>query len=280
MGTGVGEAMLIGAATGGGMSAVTGGDPLKGAILGAATAGIGDKIAGLQAASEGTKVAQGAQAAQGVQAAQHANTTAVALQNAGMSPAQIAANTQGSTLGSSLASTPTAASNPMFPKIAEMSKSAYFAPGLGAAGATVGGALTPQTNMPGRSKYSGPLSRFSYDPDKYRRSMATGGLADTPVARRMAQGGQLGSYSDGGQLLRGPGDGMSDNIPAVIGSKQPARLAEGEFVIPADVVSGLGNGSTNAGADALYDMLERVRLARTGSNKQGREIEAEKYLPT
>jgi hypothetical protein len=110
--------------------------------------------------------------------------------------------------------------------------------------------------------------------------MATGGLADTAPAQRMMQGGQLGSYSDGGQLLSGPGNGMSDDIPASIGGKQPARLADGEFVIPADVVSGIGNGSTGAGADELYKLLDRVRLARTGSDKQGREISPMKYLPT
>jgi hypothetical protein len=165
-----------------------------------------------------------------------------------------------------------AAENPMFPKIAEMSKSSYFYPGLGAMGSAVGGALTPQTDMPGSSKYSGPLSRFRYDPRKYKRQMATGGLANTAPAQRMMQGSQLGSYSDGGQLLSGPGNGMSDDIPASIGGKQPARLADGEFVIPADVVSGIGNGSTGAGADELYKLLDRVRLARTGSDKQGREI--------
>lgn len=152
--------------------------------------------------------------------------------------------------------------------------------GLGTTAATLGGALTPQVNAPGQSKYSGPLSRFRYDPNKYKRSMAEGGLADTAVARRMRMGGHLGSYSDGGRLLKGPGDGMSDDIPAKIGRKQPARLADGEFVVPADVVSGIGNGSTDAGAKRLYQMMDRVREARTGSKKQGREIKAEKYLPT
>jgi hypothetical protein len=96
------------------------------------------------------------------------------------------------------------------------------------------------------------------------------------------QGGQtgynLGGYSDGGRLLKGPGDGMSDNIPASIGNKQPARLADGEFVIPADVVSHLGNGSTDAGAKKLYAMMDKVRTARVGTKKQGKEIKAEKYL--
>ena len=72
---------------------------------------------------------------------------------------------------------------------------------------------------------------------------------------------------------------MSDNIPAQIGSKQPARLADGEFVVPADVVSGIGNGSTDAGAKQLYAMMDRVRKARTGTKQQGREINPTKYMP-
>jgi hypothetical protein len=100
-----------------------------------------------------------------------------------------------------------------------------------------------------------------------------------------AQGGvsggfNLGSYSDGGRLLKGPGDGMSDNIPATIAHKQPARLADGEFVVPADVVSHLGNGSTDAGAKRLYAMMDKVRQARTGSKKQGKEIKADRFVPT
>ena len=89
----------------------------------------------------------------------------------------------------------------------------------------------------------------------------------------------LGGYSDGGRMLKGPGDGMSDSIPARIGAKQPARLADGEFVVPADVVSHLGNGSTDAGAKQLYSMMNKVRKARTGNPKQGRQIQPRKYLP-
>ena len=97
----------------------------------------------------------------------------------------------------------------------------------------------------------------------------------------MADGGisDLGSYSDGGRLLKGPGDGMSDDIPATIANKQPARLADGEFVIPADVVSHLGNGSTDAGAKHLYKMMDNVRKARTGKKAQGKQIKSEKFLP-
>ena len=104
-----------------------------------------------------------------------------------------------------------------------------------------------------------------------------------PVAR-MAGGGvsDLGGYSDGGRLLKGPGDGVSDSIPAVIGSKQPARLADGEFVVPARIVSELGNGSTNAGARKLYAMMDRIQNARkktTGKNKVAANPRADKYLP-
>ena len=82
-----------------------------------------------------------------------------------------------------------------------------------------------------------------------------------------------------GGYLDGAGDGMSDSIPATIEGKQPARLADGEFVVPADVVSHLGNGSSKAGSKRLYAMLDKVRQARTGNKKQGKEIKAEKYLP-
>ena len=92
-------------------------------------------------------------------------------------------------------------------------------------------------------------------------------------------GSTIGSYSDGGQMLKGPGDGMSDSIPAKIGKHQPARLADSEFVVPADVVSHLGNGSTDAGAKQLYAMMDRVRTARTGRKAQGKQIKPEKYMP-
>jgi hypothetical protein len=95
--------------------------------------------------------------------------------------------------------------------------------------------------------------------------------------------GNLGGYSDGGRLLKGPGDGVSDSIPATIGRKQqPARLADGEFVVPARIVSELGNGSTDAGARKLYAMMDRVQRARgktTGKNKVAANSRADKYLP-
>lgn len=100
--------------------------------------------------------------------------------------------------------------------------------------------------------------------------MGAGGIAD------------LGSYSDGGRLLKGPGDGVSDNIPATIGGHQPARLADGEFVVPARIVSELGNGSTDAGAKRLYAMMERVQAKRKKSMGKGKfavNAKAAKELP-
>jgi len=105
------------------------------------------------------------------------------------------------------------------------------------------------------------------------------GLGDIPDVAAGAGGGSIGGYSDGGRMLKGPGDGMSDSIPAVIGKKQPARLADGEFVVPADVVSHLGNGSTDAGAKRLYSMMDKIRKARTGKKKQAPSVNVSKYMP-
>jgi hypothetical protein len=82
-----------------------------------------------------------------------------------------------------------------------------------------------------------------------------------------------------GKYLRGPTDGMADELPAQIGDNQPAALSHGEFVVPADVVSHLGNGNSDAGAKKLYQMMDKVRQARTGNKKQGKEINPDKYMP-
>jgi hypothetical protein len=92
-----------------------------------------------------------------------------------------------------------------------------------------------------------------------------------------AQGG-LASISPKGMYLGGPTDGMADQIPATIDNKQPAALSDGEFVIPADVVSHLGNGNSNSGAEQLYGMMDRIRKARTGSAEQGKQINPNKFL--
>ena len=83
-----------------------------------------------------------------------------------------------------------------------------------------------------------------------------------------------------GMYLDGMTDGMADKVPAMIGNTQPAALSDGEFVIPADVVSGLGNGNSDAGAKNLYAMMDRVRQARTGTTKQAPAINPNKMMPT
>ena len=82
-----------------------------------------------------------------------------------------------------------------------------------------------------------------------------------------------------GRYLKGDGDGMSDSIPATINGRQPARLADGEFVVPADVVSHLGNGSSDAGAKKLYKMMDKIRVARTGKKSQAPAVKSDKYMP-
>lgn len=122
---------------------------------------------------------------------------------------------------------------------------------------------------------------------KQTYGFADGGDIQYPAGEsviRMASGGasHLGDYSDGGRLLKGPGDGVSDSIPATIGNKRPARLADGEFVVPARIVSELGNGSTEAGARKLYAMLDRVQAARKksiGKGKVAKNSRADKLLP-
>ena len=294
MGTGVGEAMLIGAVTGAGTSAITGGDPLKGAMLGAAGGGLGAGVGGAlggqaaTAAAAPTATAAGGAAggAGGAAGSAASATVPSALQQAlpttgtaALGPTNLAAQT------SQLAGTP------VVPQVgfkdlmtgggdlqSKIGNYLVQNPGqVGMASGVLGGiGSVSAPGLPGEEEYDGPLSKFRYDPRRYK-PMAGGGLADSMPAMRM--GGHLGSYSDGGRLLKGPGDGMSDDIPAKIGKKQPARLADGEFVVPADVVSGIGNGSTDAGAKKLYAMMSKVRQARTGTKKQGKEINPNKYMP-
>jgi hypothetical protein len=98
-----------------------------------------------------------------------------------------------------------------------------------------------------------------------------------PRVQNMATGG-IAQLKEG-KYLDGASDGMADKVPATIEGKQEARLSDGEFVIPADVVSHLGNGNSDAGAKVLDDMMRRVRKARTGNDKQGKEIDPNKFIP-
>jgi hypothetical protein len=368
---GVGEAALLGAAMGGGSAAITGGDPLKGALLGGLTGGIGGGISTLlpAAGAAGTTIATAAPAAATAAApvAATAGTAAATLPvlpaagtaasgtaggsllPAGQTFAQAsqgamnqaalanALNPAGgspflATAPSSAVATAPFATPPSGIDLLMRNASNAMQPAAGAALPTTGGTFTegmqrfiqdpiasikrmPLTAVSSAlrgatgarkeleepDEYDGPLKRFRYNPDVYRPQFAEGGIASLtsmPVERMsdrndtmamMASRGQmyaggggissLGSYSDGGRMLKGPGDGMSDSIPASISNKRPARLADGEFVVPADVVSHLGNGSTDAGARQLYSMMDKVRSARTGTKKQGRQINSRKMMP-
>jgi hypothetical protein len=324
---GVGEAMLLGAAMGGGSAALTGGDPLKGALLGGLTGGAGAGVsgalsgagaAGTEAALAtagtelGTQAATQAATQAGTQAATSAfpgmggQTAAQGFMNS-MNPAAMAPTLPGGTLAQGVgsfapaggisnlsAAAPQTFTQGMAKFAGDPMASIMGNKGLAAASGLAGmrgGMEGPE----GPEEYDGPLKRFRFNPETYRPAMfADGGITnlaaggydrmvgEQPMYQALAKGGisDLGGYSDfarGGRMLKGPGDGMSDSIPASISGKRPARLADGEFVVPADVVSHLGNGSTDAGAKQLYSMMDKVRTARTGSKKQGREINPRKY---
>jgi hypothetical protein len=140
-------------------------------------------------------------------------------------------------------------------------------------------------SLDGKKKSVNELDNEVQQPSYNHASGDGGGSANGGrITQRYNQGGisTLGSYSDGGQLLKGPGDGVSDSIPAQIGRKQPARLADGEFVVPARVVSELGNGSTDAGAKQLYAMMDRVQKNRkktVGKGKVAVDAKSRKLLP-
>jgi hypothetical protein len=152
------------------------------------------------------------------------------------------------------------------------------------------------TYDPNTSSYTrvpvGTRDKMGRTPSYYAAGGTVEEMSDrNQMETMMANGGQmfaaggvshLGDYSDGGRLLKGPGDGVSDSIPATIADKRPARLADGEFVVPARIVSELGNGSTEAGARKLYAMMDRIQKARsktTGKNRVAVNSRAEKLLP-
>lgn len=142
---------------------------------------------------------------------------------------------------------------------------------------TVGGYSGPGINMNLKATRKA-IEQPEYKP--YTGEAVMGRQYFEPVTyetKGAAEGGLMSLAS--GQYLRGKTDGMADEIPSSIDGEQPAKLSHGEFVIPADVVSHFGNGNSEAGADVLYDMMDKVRKARTGTTKQGREINPEKFFP-
>jgi hypothetical protein len=326
---GVGEAALLGAAMGGGSALLTGRDPLQGALMGTLTGGIGGAVspalsalttaAPAVATTAATSMAptvanaallNSAQAAAGNAAINGAINTALpltgdlgiaGLANSVMAPAVPSAFAPLATGAAPISAVPMASATPPvddsflggMKKFADNPLASLMNNKFTAGASALAGASAKKKKEEEEEKYSGPLSRFKYNPGSYRPSgYADGGITslgaegydrmvgEQPMYQAMARGGiaDLGSYSDGGRMLKGPGDGMSDNIPATIADKRPARLADGEFVIPADVVSHLGNGSSDAGAKQLYAMMDKVRKARTGRKAQGREINPRQYM--
>jgi hypothetical protein len=310
---GIGEAALLealiggaqmGAAVGGGKALLTGEDPLKGALMGGlmggATGGMMNAFApGAAAAAPAGADAFAAQTSTGLnvipgEAGTQALTPAMSS-GASFNPFTAQTSTGLSTLpGEAGFGGTSGGSNSIGQFFGGLSdKQKLLTGGAGVLGL---GMLADRNRygIPKQEPYTGPLSRFKFNPDSYRATpFAEGGIAalesgsydrmvgEEPLYSTMASGGiaNLGGYSDGGRMLKGPGDGMSDSIPATIAGKRPARLATEEFVVPADVVSHLGNGSSDAGAKQLYAMMDKVRQARTGRKSQGREINPRKYMP-
>jgi hypothetical protein len=337
----------VGAGTGAAGAAVSGGDPLKGALLGGATGAItggamGAFSGGAGAAGSVAGSATEAAAAEAAKTAATTGTTAATTSVPGAIPGYAAAapavappvpgpgSVPGAIPGYSAAAP--AVTPPPTPTpanafgVSNLTNTQLGTVGAGTALQSMMAADRNRYGVPPQQSYNGPLSKFSYDPNTYKpqphptERYAEGGIAAlangdlggnmnypqaqinrtqyaTPTqmptsAQVMASGYEpktnpytgvespIGMKSGGiAGLLKGQGDGMSDSINATIANKQPARLADGEFVVPADVVSHLGNGSTDAGAKHLYSMMDKVRSARTGTKKQGRQIKAGGYLP-
>jgi hypothetical protein len=132
---------------------------------------------------------------------------------------------------------------------------------------------------PAPNPYAGKIP-MAYNPQPMAAPATQAGMPTIPT-ELTEQGGlkmAAGGLADAGRYLRGKTDGMADEIETSIDEEQPALLSHGEFVIPADVVSHLGNGNSEAGAEKLYSMMDRIREARTGTKEQGKEIDADKFL--
>lgn len=321
-GGGIGEAALIGAAVGGGSALLTGKDPLQGALLGGALGGVGGAFGGAAGAGGGAGAGSGAGAAANTVGAAGANVAGSVGANAagsGLGTLGSGLGTGAPSLVQSVApgvtpsltgaganvvgQTASAAAQPNFLK-GLMDKYAALGTGekigVGIAGSTAlskmfePGKIEGEPVSPQMRRAMDNIAYYKFDPRIYRPAYANGGITDLDVGNTsrmpgnsvimMRSGGisDLGSYSDGGRLLKGPGDGVSDSIPAQIGRRQPARLADGEFVVPARIVSELGNGSTDAGARQLYAMMNRVQSRRrktTGKNRVAVDSKARKLLP-
>ncbi len=264
-----GSAIAAGAATGAGIAALSGDDPLMGAVSGGlggyGGSGIGEAMRGT-AASAVTPTYS-------TLPSQFQNASGAATSSfggAGIAPGNINPTTLTSGFKASLDKPGQFLSNLGG---GSMGKGAAK---LGAVGLpALGQAMVPEYNA---NPDDNPMSK--YDPKRRLNLNMPTGIQNAMMRDSGLRLNQpFAQFNEGGYLETGMGDGMSDNIPSSIDGAQPAALSENEFVVPADVVSGLGNGSSDAGAEQLYAMMDRVRKARTGNEKQGREIMPQEYMP-
>lgn len=144
-------------------------------------------------------------------------------------------------------------------------------------------AAAPQYAAPAPNPYAGKIPTKWNPAAPATASAPAGALPVIPAPAQLTEQGGLkmaqGGIADAGRYLQGKTDGMADEIPTSIDGQQDAALSHGEFVIPADVVSHLGNGNSDAGAEKLYQMMARIRKARTGTEKQGKQIDPDKFMP-
>ncbi len=264
---GFGYALAAGAATGAGIAALRDEDPLMGAVTGGMS-GVGGRelgagLRGMNPVTQGGVNYGTTSAGNATLGGSTFNTAVGTGSTEGLNALKL--NPMGTPTGGttgSLTGGLKAAINDPKAFLSKMGGGDTLKGGLKTAGALapgVAGAMVPDMTTAEVNN-----SKYGYDPKRRLNLNRNTGL-------KLMQ--------EGGYLETGMGDGMSDDIPSSIDNEQPAALSENEFVIPADVVSGLGNGSSDAGAEQLYNMMDRVRKARTGNEKQGREIMPQEYMP-
>jgi hypothetical protein len=207
---------------------------------------------------------------------------------------------QNATLAQQMAATPTPdyITQAMAPKTAALTPMEAFTDkvGMGTAGSLYAGSVALPETIEETEKFQRQQAALRAEEDEKKRlyqELFASTLGQVPV--RTARQGGLMSLAKGGMTymeaggttgltgvprdVKGTGDGMSDSVPATIEGVQEARLADGEFVIPADVVADIGNGSSGAGSKKLYSMMDRIRKARHGTTEQPPEINAEALMP-
>ena len=252
--------LLAGAATGAGIASLRGEDPLMGAFtgglggygggeLGKAAAGVGAGAGAGSAIPARTTTLPSGMVDQGLGGITKAGQTTVNMPAIGTAPPTYSATTAAKNLFTNPGGVISNLGG------GDISKGALKAGAIGLP--AVAGAMVPDMT-------TAEVNEAKFDPTR-RLNL------NRPTGLRLLQ--------EGGYLETGVGDGVSDEIRASIDGQQPVLLSENEFVIPADVVSGLGNGSSDAGAEKLFDMMDRVRKARTGTKEMGKEITAERLMP-